>query len=56
MFDDCNDFFKRKADGRVRPPMPVGPLLPEGIVPALLLSVVDRAQTQYLHRTIAVLS
>jgi hypothetical protein len=31
-------------------------MLREGIVPASLLSVVDRAQTQYLHRPIAVLS
>jgi hypothetical protein len=56
MFDDCNNFFKGKADGRViRAAQPV-PAVRKGIESAVLLSAVYGASAQYLHRSRLVLT
>jgi hypothetical protein len=56
MFDDCNNFFKGKADGRVVRAAPPVRLVREGVETALLLSAIGRACAQYLHRSSVILS
>jgi len=53
MFDDCNKFFKWKADGRV--PAAVRRHT-KGIGSALLVSAIFGGGAQYLHRPVVVLS
>jgi len=55
MFDDCNNFFKGKADERVRRPAAVTPP-PKGIGSGSLLSAVCGGSAQYLHHPDVVLS
>jgi hypothetical protein len=56
MFDDCNDFFKWKADGRDFREARAIPAIRKGVESALLLSAVYGASAQYLHRSSVVLS
>jgi hypothetical protein len=54
MFDDCNNFFKRKADGR--DPGAAPRHMSKGIGSALLVSAIFGGGAQYLHRPVVVLS
>jgi uncharacterized protein with NRDE domain len=56
MFDDCNDFFKWKADGRDFREARAIPVIRKGVESALLLSAVYGASAQYLHRSSVVLT
>jgi hypothetical protein len=56
MFIDCNNFFKGKADGRVRPGATASISPAKGIGSASLLSAVDGVVAQYLHREGVILS
>jgi hypothetical protein len=56
MFDDCNSFFKGKADGRARHPATVPHIAGKGIGSASLLSAIHGVRAQYLHRGDVVLS
>jgi len=56
MFDDCNNFFKGKADGRERHPAAVPRAAGKGIGSASLLSAIHGVRAQYLHREGVVLS
>jgi len=56
MFDDCNNFFKRKADGRVVGAAQAVPAIRKDAEPAASLSAVYGASAQYLHRSSVVLT
>ena len=55
MFDDCNNFFKRKADERTGR-IASFPASRKGFGPALVLSAVRGMQAQVLHHSRVVLS
>jgi hypothetical protein len=56
MFDDCNNFYKGKADGRDFREARAIPVIRKGVESALLLSAVYGASAQYLHRSSVVLT
>jgi len=56
MFDDCNNFFKWKADGRDFRAARAVPVTRKGVEQALLLSAVCGASAQYLHSSSVLLS